>query len=416
MTINAHLAFFGASAAGYRVGSKQFRPYHVAWPNFDLAFEPVNRLNAPMIIAQQAPSHPLVVLGIETSCDDTAVAIVARSARGEARILSSVVMTDFARHAPYGGVVPEIAARSHVELLDRALGQALDEAGLTPNEINAIAVTAGPGLVGGVMVGLNAAKALAIAWNLPLVPVNHLEGHALSAQITQNIPFPFLLLLISGGHTQIVEVRGLGDYVRLGTTIDDAAGEAFDKTAKLLGLGQPGGPRIEAAARAGDPARYDLPRPLIGRDGYDFSFSGLKTAVRIAAESLVAPTTADVADLAASFQAAAARHLADRLRRAMEAAEKPGVVVVAGGVAANDTIRIALAEAAQSQGFTMVVPPAKLCTDNGAMIAWAGAQRLAAGMTPSRADALAFPARARWPLAPPPEGRAHGGGKRGPKA
>lgn len=365
---------------------------------------------------QRDHSRSLVVLGVETSCDDTAAAVVARSPSGGARILSNVVMTDFARHAPYGGVVPEIAARSHVELLDGALQQALEEAGLTAGDLDAIAATAGPGLVGGVMVGLNAAKALAIAWGLPLVPVNHLEGHALSAQLTEKVEYPFLLLLVSGGHTQIVEVRGLGDYVRLGTTIDDAAGEAFDKTAKLLGLGQPGGPRLEAAARSGDPARYDLPRPLIGRDGFDFSFSGLKTAVRIAAGAIAAPSATDVADLAASFQAAAARHLADRFGRAMEAAPEPGVAVVAGGVAANETIRSALENSARRTGFKMIVPPAKLCTDNGAMIAWAGAQRLAAGLAPKRADALAFPARARWPLAPPPEGRAHGGGKRGPKA
>ena len=366
-------------------------------------------------MAARSNNH-CTILGVETSCDDTAAAVVRRTEDGTCEILSNVVASQFKAHAAYGGVVPEIAARAHVEKIDTVIAAAMTEADAP---IDAVAVTAGPGLVGGVMVGLTAAKAFAMARGLPLIPVNHLEGHALSAQLTERVDFPYLLLLISGGHTQALLAVALGRYQRLGTTIDDAAGEAFDKTAKLLGLGQPGGPRIESAAVGGRASRFEFPRPLARRAGCDFSFSGLKTAVRLAAESLDAPSGQDVADIAAAFQAAAARHLADRTRTAMAiAAERAGVetLVVAGGVAANCAIKQALREVAENMGWRLVVPPPKFCTDNGAMIAWAGAQRFAAGLVPARADALAFPPRARWPLAPPPEGAEQGGGKKGPKA
>ncbi len=364
-----------------------------------------------------------VVLGVETSCDDTAAALVRRRPDGSAEILSNAVWTDHDDHAAFGGVVPEIAARSHVERLDHVIARALDEAGMAVADIDAVAATAGPGLIGGVMVGLTAGKAIAMAGAVPLIPVNHLEGHALTVRMTDRAQFPFLLLLISGGHTQLLWVRGLGDYRRLGATIDDAAGEAFDKTAKLLGLGQPGGPRVESAATGGRADRYDLPEPLKTRAGCDFSFSGLKTAVREIAERMADETGRmagqDVADLAASFQHAAARHLAQRTGNAMDAAsveDGAGRLVVAGGVAANCAIKSMLSSLCECKGWRLIAPPAKYCTDNAAMIAWAGAERLAAGMAPDFDDALAFAPRARWPLAPPPEGRAIGGGRKGPKA
>jgi N6-L-threonylcarbamoyladenine synthase len=356
-----------------------------------------------------------LVLGIESSCDDTAAAVV--SCRdGKARVLSNVTLAQFDRHAAFGGVVPEIAARAHVERIDGVIAQAMREAGARYDDLDAIAATAGPGLIGGVIVGLTAAKALAIAHHKRLVPVNHLEAHALSVRLTEAVEFPYLLLLISGGHTQLIEVAGVGRYRRLGTTIDDAAGEAFDKSAKLLGLGQPGGPMIERAATGGNPRRYDFPRPLAGREGCDFSLSGLKTALRIAAEELGNPTGQDIADLAASFQAALAAHLADRTAKAIAMAPGLATLVVAGGVAANCAIKATLTSLARSQGWRLVVPPPKYCTDNGAMIAWAGIERLWAGLAPTEPEALAFAPRARWPLAEPPEGRAHGGGKKGPKA
>ena len=364
-----------------------------------------------------------VVLGIETSCDDTAAALVRRRADGSTEVLANEVWTDHDDHAAFGGVVPEIAARSHVERLDLTIARALDAAGMTFSEIEAVAATAGPGLVGGVMVGLTAAKAIALARGLTLIPVNHLEGHALSVRLTDRAEFPFLLLLISGGHTQLVWVRGLGDYQRLGSTIDDAAGEAFDKTAKLLRLGQPGGPRVEAAATGGRGDRYALPEPLKTRDGCDFSFSGLKTAVREIAESFTGPqgrmAGQDVADLAASFQYAAARHLAQRTTNAMDlvgVGRSDARLVVAGGVAANCAVKAILSTLCERKGWRLVAPPAKYCTDNAAMIAWAGAERLAAGLVPDQASALAVAPRARWPLAPPPEGKAVGGGRKGPKA
>ncbi|MDZ7629412.1 MAG: tRNA (adenosine(37)-N6)-threonylcarbamoyltransferase complex transferase subunit TsaD [Parvularculaceae bacterium] len=360
----------------------------------------------------------LILLGVESSCDDTAAAIV--SVRGDdVRALSNITLAQFDRHAAYGGVVPEIAARAHVERIDAVIEQALREAHVAPADLDAIAATAGPGLIGGVMVGLTAGKAMAIAHDLPLIPINHLEAHALSVRLTEHVDFPYLLLLISGGHTQLIDVRGVGRYRRLGTTIDDAAGEAFDKSAKLLGLGQPGGPMIERAATGGQAYRYDFPKPLAGREGCDFSLSGLKTALRVSAEGLVNPSGQDIADLAASFQAAIAAHLASRTANAMgliEAKSGPSTLVVAGGVAANCAIKGRLKDLTAARGWRLVVPPAKYCTDNGAMIAWAGIERLRAGLTPTQEDALAFAPRARWPLAEPPEGRAHGGGKKGPKA
>ncbi|MEE2690155.1 MAG: tRNA (adenosine(37)-N6)-threonylcarbamoyltransferase complex transferase subunit TsaD [Pseudomonadota bacterium] len=361
-----------------------------------------------------------LVLGIETSCDDTAAAVVLRMADGGCEILSNEVYTQHDSHRPYGGVVPEIAARGHVERIDHVIRRALATAGVEANGIDAVAATAGPGLIGGVMVGLSAAKAIALAHDKPLIPINHLEGHALSARLTEDAPFPYLLLLISGGHTQLVAVEGVGKYRRLGSTIDDAAGEAFDKTAKLLGLGQPGGPRIESAATGGLASRFAFPEPLARRDGCDFSLSGLKTAVRLAAEGLENPTGQDIADLAASFQHALARHLAERTRRAMEEVEggfgPTPRLVIAGGVAANCAIKGALRALADGRDWRLIVPPPKYCTDNGAMIAWAGAERFAAGLTPPFNEALAFAPRARWPLAEPPAGREVGGGRKGPKA
>lgn len=367
-----------------------------------------------------------LVLGIETSCDDTAAAIVARKPDGSCEILSNAVWAQHDRHQPYGGVVPEIAARSHVERIDGLVAQVIEKSGVRWDSLDAVSVTAGPGLIGGVMVGLTLAKAVALAHRLPLIPINHLEGHALSVRMTENAPFPYLLLLISGGHTQLISVTGLEKYHRIGTTIDDAAGEAFDKTAKLLGLGQPGGPRVEQTATSGRADQYTFPSPLQKRPGCDFSFSGLKTAVRLAAEGLETPTRQDIADISAAFQEAVARHLAARTSRAMALVEmKPAFratqtqrpsLVVAGGVAANGAIRSRLATLCQDQGWRLIVPPAKYCTDNGAMIAWAGAERFAAGMVPDFEEALAFAPRARWPLAPPPAGAEIGGGRKGPKA
>ena len=338
----------------------------------------------------------MLVLGLETSCDETAAAIVA----DDGRVLSAPVLSQLADHKPYGGVVPEIAARSHLDHLDGLIRLALDEAKLAPADLDAIAATAGPGLIGGVMVGLVTAKALALALGKPLIAVNHLEGHALTARLTENLPFPYLLLLVSGGHCQLLAVTGVGQYELYGTTIDDAIGEAFDKTAKLLGLGYPGGPLIEKLAAEGDPAAIPLPRPMLGRPNCDFSFSGLKTAVRQAVEGQPAGALPRrfAADLAAGFQAAAAASLADRCRRAFdrfEAAHGPSTLVLAGGVAANGAIRAALRAVAEKRGWKIAAPPPHLCTDNAAMIAWAGVERLRLGLT----DPLTVPARPRWPLA-----------------
>ena len=333
-----------------------------------------------------------LVLGIESSCDETAVALVA----SDRRVLVHCLAGQEAAHRPFGGVVPEIAARAHVEILPALIEQALAEAGIEVDEVDAIAATAGPGLVGGVMVGLVAAKGLALAAGKPLVAVNHLEGHALSPMLSQpDLAFPYLLLLVSGGHCQLLFVEELGRYRRLATTIDDAAGEAFDKTAKLLGLGFPGGPAVERAAQAGDPAAVPLPRPLLGSSEPHFSFAGLKSAVLRAQESGRYAT----ADIAASFQQAVVDCLVDRTRRALDGAPDASALVVAGGVAANGSIRSALAALASGCGLPFVAPPLWLCTDNAAMIAWAGALRFDAGLT----DPLDVPARARWPLDPEAE-------------
>lgn len=343
----------------------------------------------------------MIVLGIETSCDETAAALVRHEGEARGRILSNVVRSQLAEHAPFGGVVPEIAARAHVVVLDRLIAEACREAGVPLDGIDAVAATAGPGLIGGVLVGLMAGKALASVLGKPFLGINHLEGHALTPRLTEGLGFPYLVLLVSGGHTQILAVEGVGRYRRLATTIDDALGEAFDKTAKLLGLGFPGGPAVERNARQGNPARFALPRPMLGRAEPHFSFSGLKTALRLEAERLAPLSETDIADLCAAFQAAVSASVADRLARALSlfVAAHPGtapVIAVAGGVAANQALAAALRAVADAHGARLVVPPAVLCTDNGAMIAWAGAERLALGLT----DPLDLPARARWPLDP----------------
>lgn len=347
------------------------------------------------------------ILGIETSCDETAVAIVT----DRREILSSLVQNQNSLHRATQGVVPEIAARAHLERLPALIRQAVAEASLASlDDIDAIAATAGPGLIGGVMVGLMAAKGMALVARKPLIAVNHLEGHALTVRLTDDVAFPYLLLLVSGGHTQFLSVEGVGRYRRLGTTIDDAAGEAFDKTAKLLGLGYPGGPAVEAAAAAcSNPqkarARFPLPRPLAGRPGCDFSFSGLKTAVRRAAgDRALAPgfDDAPIRDIAFSFQETVADIMADRARNALDLfrrqypdAASP-LLVVAGGVAANKRLRQALENAATEKGFGFTAPPLHLCGDNAAMIAWAGVERFRLGLT----DDLRVLARPRWPLDP----------------
>ena len=337
------------------------------------------------------------VLGIETSCDETAVAVV-EGAAGTApvgRILSNTVYSQLTEHRRFGGVVPEIAARAHLERIDGLVAQALDEAGVELADLDAIAATGGPGLIGGVMVGVMTAKALAFAHDKPFIAVNHLEGHALSVRLTEPVEFPYLLLLVSGGHCQLLTVRGPGDFTRLGTTIDDAAGECFDKTAKLLGLGFPGGPAVEKAAVGGDPKRFALPRPMWRKPGCDFSFSGLKTAVRQTVEKLPADDPRTVADLCASFQRTVGDVFADRCANALAVAPSP-TLVVAGGVAANVYLRGRLEEVAATHGARLVAPPVRLCTDNGAMIAWAGVERLRLGQV----DALDFRPRPRWPLDP----------------
>jgi len=338
------------------------------------------------------------ILGIETTCDETAAAVVERSASGQGRILSNIVLSQVSQHAAYGGVVPEIAARAHVEALDHIIHNALAEAQCSLDAIDGIAAAAGPGLIGGVIVGLTTAKAIALVKEKPLIAVNHLEAHALTARLTDGVAFPYCLFLASGGHTQILAVRGVGDYLRLGTTVDDAIGEAFDKTAKLLGLGYPGGPQVEIEAKSGDPARFALPRPMAGKPNADFSLSGLKTALRLEAEKIAPISDQDVCDLCASFQQAVVDVVADRLRVGLalfrERCGDPTALVAAGGVAANGAIRKVLHRLSFEGGTLLVVPPAALCTDNGAMIAWAGAERLALGLT----DALDTPPHARWPL------------------
>ena len=353
-----------------------------------------------MINPVSATPRELLVLGIETSCDETAAALVVRGIDGRGRILSNVVRSQLDQHRAYGGVVPEVAARAHLEILDKLIAQAFSETSLTLDSIDAVAATAGPGLIGGLLVGLVTAKAIALARGLPLVAINHLEAHALTPGLTDNMKPPYLLLLVSGGHTQVLAVEGVGKFHRIGTTLDDALGEAFDKTAKLLGLGYPGGPEVEFQAKRGDPKRFALPRPMLGRPDANFSFAGLKTAVRHAAQKLGTPTAIDIIDLCASFQAAVGESVADRLRVAMGLYEErmgpraKRVLVVSGGVAANAALRQSLQVMTAKQSYQLVIPPMHLCTDNAAMIAWAGAERLALGHT----DGLDFAARPRWPL------------------
>ena len=337
------------------------------------------------------------ILGIETSCDETAAAVVS----ADRKIRSNIVLSQLDEHRVYGGVVPEIAARAHLDHLDTIIARAMVEAGIDFGDLAGVAATAGPGLIGGVLVGATMAKAICLVHNRPFLAVNHLEGHALTARLTDGIDFPFLLLLVSGGHCQLLAVEGVGRYHRFGTTIDDAVGEAFDKTAKLLMLGYPGGPAVEAAARMGDPTRFALPRPMVGRAGCDFSFSGLKTAVRRRVEELGKALDEQArADLAASFQAAVAGSVVDRARNAIRRFEDNHGLghpfVVSGGVAANGVLRAALGDLAAAHDMPFVAPPLALCTDNAAMIAWAGQERLALGLT----DNLDFRPRPRWPLDP----------------
>jgi N6-L-threonylcarbamoyladenine synthase len=333
------------------------------------------------------------ILGIESSCDETAVALV----RSDRTIIAQAIASQDDAHRPFGGVVPELAARAHADRLSPMVADVLDRAGLALADVDAIAATAGPGLIGGVMVGLVTGKALAWAAGKPLLAINHLEGHALSPRLCDaGLRFPYLLLLVSGGHCQLLGVAGVGRYRRLATTIDDAIGEAFDKTAKILGLGFPGGPAVERTAVAGDPRRFALPRPLMGSDEPHFSFAGLKSAVVRAFAALPAPDDRDRADLAAGFQAAATDCLVDRTAGALAAFPEATALVVAGGVASNRHIRGALAGLAEAHRLPFVAPPPWLCTDNAAMIAWAGAERLALGLV----DGLDAPARPRWPLDP----------------
>jgi len=371
---------------------------------------------APRPLPDPLPD-PLTVLGIESSCDDTGAALVRHHAGSTPAILSNIVIGQNALHAGFGGIVPEIAARAHAEKLDLAVEEALDQAGLSLGDVDAIAVTAGPGLIGGVLSGVMLAKGLATARGLPLLGVNHLAGHALTPRLTGPLAFPYLMLLVSGGHCQFLLVNGPDSYRRLGGTIDDAPGEAFDKVAKLLGLPQPGGPAVEAEATKGDSARFALPRPLADRPGCDMSFSGLKTAVLRQRDLLVADhgglRAQDRADLCAGFQAAVADLLALKTARALQAAEPPlQALAVAGGVAANRALRARLEDVADAAGLACIAPPLALCTDNAAMIAWAGIERLRAGGAP---DDMQLSARPRWPLdtsAAP----MLGSGKRGAKA
>ncbi len=348
------------------------------------------------------------VLGIETSCDETAAAVVT----AERAILANRVLSQNDAHAEFGGIVPEIAARAHLDHLDGLVAGALADAGCKLADLDAIAATAGPGLIGGVLVGATFAKGLACVTEKPFIAVNHLEGHALTARLSHGTAFPYLLLLISGGHCQTLVVLGVGRYRRLGTTLDDAAGEAFDKVAKILNLGYPGGPAVERAAKTGDATRFTLPRPMRGHASCHFSFSGLKTRVRQTVDALGAPPTAtDAADLSAAFQAAVAETLAERCTRAIESARaitpELTALVVAGGVAANGGVRTALEAVADKAGLPFIAPPAALCTDNAAMIAWAGVERLQLGLT----DALDFRPRPRWPLDPDAPAAAYAGVK-----
>src|SRR3984885_12612887 len=368
---------------------------------------PVSRITQGLKLDNETP---MLVLGIETTCDETAAAVVERQSDGSGRILSNIVRSQTEEHAPYGGVVPEIAARAHVDALDGIVAAAMQEAGIGFAQLSAVAAAAGPGLIGGVIVGLTTAKAIAMVHDTPLIAVNHLEAHALTPRLTDRLEFPYCLFLASGGHTQIVAVVGVGDYVRLGTTVDDAMGEAFDKVAKMLGLPYPGGPEVERAAVNGDPKRFALPRPMLGRADANFSLSGWKTAVRNEASRFDPLEAADIRDLCASFQAAVLESTADRLsvglRLFHERFGPPRALVAAGGVAANQAIRGALQDVADKAQATLIIPPPALCTDNGAMIAWAGAERLALGLT----DTMDTAPRARWLLdqnATAPAGYSH---------
>jgi N6-L-threonylcarbamoyladenine synthase len=340
----------------------------------------------------------MLVLGIESTCDETAAAVVRRLKDGRGEIVSNVVLSQSPEHTAYGGVVPEIAARAHVEVLDLIVAKAMVDAKVRFEQLDGIAAAAGPGLIGGLIVGLTTAKAIALVLEKPLVAVNHLEAHALTARLSHYVAFPYCLFLASGGHTQVLAVREVGSYALLGTTIDDAIGEAFDKTAKLLSLGYPGGPEVEREAELGDPARFSLPRPMFGRLEPDFSFSGLKTALRIEAEKIAPLSDQDVRDLCAGFQHAVVEVVADRVRAGLRAFQQrfaaPTALVIAGGVAVNQAVRRSLAQVASQAGTVLIAPPPELCTDNGAMIAWAGAERIARGLT----DTLWAAPRARWPL------------------
>lgn len=357
------------------------------------------------------------VLGIETSCDETAAAVVARDGDGRPQIVSNIILSQIGEHAAFGGVVPEIAARAHLSGIDGVVKAALADAGCGLDEIDAIAATGGPGLIGGLLVGLMTAKGMAAAAGKPFLAINHLEGHALTPRLTDDLAFPYLLLLVSGGHTQLVCVTGLGAYERWGTTVDDALGEAFDKTAKLLALPFPGGPSVERAAKSGDPSRFDFPVPMRGDASMNFSFSGLKTAVRLAAEKLAPLGERDVADICAAFQRAATAAVGDRLERAMAEFDRRfdniggATLVAAGGVAANAALRSAIQALCAEHDWRFLAPPLELCGDNAAMIAWAGLERFEAGFV----SPLDVSPRSRWPLdetAVP----AIGSGRRGAKA
>lgn len=362
-----------------------------------------------------------LILGIESSCDETAASILRREGDGSVKILSSIIASQDKEHAPFGGVVPEIAARAHMQKLDSIIDRAVTSAKVDYADLSAIAATSGPGLIGGVIAGLLSAKGLAMSLDVPLIAVNHLEGHALSPKLAGDCPFPYLLLLISGGHTQLLSVKGLGDYTRLGSTVDDAAGEAFDKSAKVMGLGFPGGPKVEQTAKSGNPDAVKLPRPFKGKDHANFSFAGLKTAVARAYEASDKSSQAQ-ADLCASFQDAVCDVFKDRTQRAMELFRKEiGAdtdteqrFVVAGGVAANQKIRSALIELCEQNNFSFLAPPLKYCTDNAAMIALAGAEHYALG----NFDTMDVKARPRWPLDSDSakDNPASGFGKKGPKS
>ncbi|MEO1609527.1 MAG: tRNA (adenosine(37)-N6)-threonylcarbamoyltransferase complex transferase subunit TsaD [Pseudomonadota bacterium] len=365
-----------------------------------------------------ASAKQVRILGIETSCDETAAGIIVRDEQGRGRIEANVIRSQWEEHRAFGGVVPEIAARAHVECIDEIIALALAEAGVTLDKIDAVASTAGPGLIGGLLVGLTTAKAIATATRKPLLAINHLEAHALTVGLTNGLAPPYMLLLVSGGHTQIVLVAALGHYYRLGTTIDDALGEAFDKTAKLLDLGFPGGPAVERHAQDGDPRRFDFPTPLKGRPEPHFSFAGLKTAVRRQAQKLAPLSPTDIADLCASFERAVCDSVGDRIVKAYEIAMTDYArfgtslpLVAAGGVARNTRLRHALEQIAAAIGVKLYIPPAQLCTDNGAMIAWAGAEHYINGHTSS----MGFAARARWPL-DETSPAVYGSGKHGAKA